>query len=317
MTNLCSLHASYIVHSAFAIMCPLHFLFLMITSKDSLRATYKGLYFALTEHISATRFDQPREFPLWGFIFLVVILAISIAVPALLWFVAVTLAPYVHPLMFCLCTALPLTCVCTPVVHSLPDVTALWNTNAFFAYVLAVKLFGLKWEPRRLLAVIIATLGAALVVYGGSNASNDTGTEAVPTETKAPVVGDLLTLVASILYGIYQVLYKMYAALPSPPDGHFEELPVDYEPIPDPSDVSTEIPDSDKPDMIYPPPFGLYANALTTAIGVCTFLLLWIPIPILHYLGLEMFRLPTDVKTISVIAGIALSGVAFNAGLMV
>ena len=206
-----------------------------------------------------------------------------------------------------------LTCARPVTPRRLSDVTALWNTNAFFAYVLTVKLFQLKWEVRRLVSVVIATVGAALVVYGSSNPGSGTETAAA----EAPLIGDMLTLVASIIYGIYQVLYKMYAALPTPAEGDFEQLPVDYEPIIDSSEDATDLPIPDKPEMIYPPPFGLYANTLTTAIGICTFLLLWIPIPILHYLDLETFRLPTDFKTISVIAGISLSGVAFNAGLMV
>lgn len=78
-------------------MCPLHFLFLTITSKKSPRAIHRGLYVALTEHIAPTIFDIPLSFPAWGFVRLIVILAVSIAIPALLWFIAVTQAPYVTP----------------------------------------------------------------------------------------------------------------------------------------------------------------------------------------------------------------------------
>lgn len=94
VTNL--RNGSYTVHCAFAIMCPLNFLFLMAKSSDSPRSIYNGLRFALTEHISATRFDKPLSFPVWGFVRLAVILAVSISIPALLWFIAITLAPYVH-----------------------------------------------------------------------------------------------------------------------------------------------------------------------------------------------------------------------------
>ena len=106
------------------------------------------------------------------------------------------------------------------------------------------------------------------------------------------------------------VRLKLDELEPSPAD-------VAYEPIVDSTDDAAEIPASDKPEMVYPPPFGLYANALTSAIGVFTFLLLWVPLPILHYSGLETFHLPSDIQTVFTIAGIALSGVAFNAGLMV
>jgi hypothetical protein len=48
----------------------------------------------------------------------------------------------------------------------LSDVTVIWNTNAFFAYIITVRLFELNWEPRKLLAVLIATFGVVAVVYG-------------------------------------------------------------------------------------------------------------------------------------------------------
>ncbi|KIP03972.1 hypothetical protein PHLGIDRAFT_94162 [Phlebiopsis gigantea 11061_1 CR5-6] len=283
----------YIVHSAFAIIFPLHFFYLTITSSASPRSIYAGLHLALSEHISSTRFDRPLKFPTWGFIRLSTILAVSVAIPGLLWFIAVTLAP-------------------------LSDVTALWNTNAFFAYILTVKLFGLEWEARRLVAVVIATIGAAVIAYGGSSSPTEhESPETKAADSGAPLVGDLLTLVASIVYGIYQVLYKMYAALPAQPDTAFE-VAIDpaYEPILSQSDDAEAVV-PDKPEMVYPPPFGLYANALTSGIGICTLLILWIPIPILHYLGLETFRLPPDMRTVLVLFGISLSGVAFNAGLMI
>lgn len=123
---------------------------------------------------------------------------------------------------------------------------------------------------------------------------------------------------------MYQVLYKIYAALPTDPS-ELGVTPSDlsaYEPIASGEteeswDVAIPSEDTKSDTMIYPPPFGLYANFLTSSIGVCTFFLLWIPLPILHILDLEKFRLPTDITTISVIAAICLSGVVFNAGLMV
>ncbi|KAG7099193.1 hypothetical protein E1B28_001060 [Marasmius oreades] len=48
---------------------------------------------------------------------------------------------------------------------SVTDVTAIWNTNTFFAYVISVKVIGLEWEARRLAAVVLATLGVIAVVY--------------------------------------------------------------------------------------------------------------------------------------------------------
>ena len=199
-----------------------------------------------------------------------------------------------------------------------PDVEeAIWNTNAFFAYVFTVKLFGMKWEPRRLSAVFLATLGVVAVVYGGSTDEGGKPSEEASVQQSttfikpsAPLVGDLLTLVASVGYGLYQVLYKKYAALPSDPDFVSERV---YDSIP------TEEPDiGSRPETTTNPlPFGLYANLLTSVIGLLTFAVVWILIPVFHYLDIERFTLPSNLTTCLVIAGIAISGVVFNAGFMV
>ncbi|CDO71601.1 hypothetical protein BN946_scf184911.g71 [Trametes cinnabarina] len=223
--------------------------------------------------------------------------------PGLLWFIAVTLAP-------------------------VTDVTALWNTNAFFAYVFACILTGGKWDVRRLVAVSIATAGALAVVYGGSTV------QSVPTDTikeptldtrryiaaTAPLIGDLLTLMASILYGAYQVLYKIYAALPNDPEAQADAL---YSPLPLADGLEEEVADAlettllVQDEVVHPLPFGLYPNFLTSAIGICTMLVLWIPVPILHVLSVEAFGMPRTALTYGVIAGIALTGAIFNAGFMV
>jgi drug/metabolite transporter (DMT)-like permease len=181
--------------------------------------------------------------------------------------------------------------------------------------------------------VSFATLGVVAVVYGGSTSSQPT-TDATDTDVKstdtlqqdrtqpsAPLVGDLLTLVASIGYGLYQVLYKKYIAMPFDPESKIDDA-IAYSQIPD--GPHTEAALDSSPDgflsvheAVYPPPFGLYPNLVTSCIGLCTLLVLWIPLPILHSIGAEPFSLPTNATTVVVIAGIASSGVVFNAGLMV
>jgi len=155
-------------------------------------------------------------------------------------------------------------------------------------------------------------------VYGGTTTvtkkSTTSGFFFKPT---APLFGNLLTLVASFGYGLYQVLYKIYAALPSDPEvaseGFYQEVPGGDTQDPDPNHDLGNNPE----DAVYPPPFGFHPNLLTSLIGFFTFVLLWIPIPFLHYSGVEIFRLPPDLFTVWTIAGIALSGMVFNAGFMV
>ncbi|KAF9478535.1 hypothetical protein BDN70DRAFT_879881 [Pholiota conissans] len=289
----------YLVHSSFSIIFPLHLLYLLATTNYTAVSLLKGLSFAIAFHLdpdvkSATQFRFPRP----RFIRLILGLTVGITCPALLWFVAVSLA-------------------------SVSDVTAIWNTNAFFAYLLTVKLFKFQWEARKLSAVILATLGTVTVVYGSSTSpkSDERGHKGLSStnlsfKPTAPLLGNLLTLVASFGYGLYQVLYKIYAALPSDP----EAAELLYEQIPEDENQELRRPEHDEApeaDIVYPPPFGFHPNLLTSMIGLSTLMVLWLPIPFLHWSGAEPFRLPSNLATCLAISGIALSGVVFNAGFMV
>jgi drug/metabolite transporter (DMT)-like permease len=200
---------------------------------------------------------------------------------------------------------------------------AIWNTNAFFAYIISVKLFKSRWEFRRLLAVVIATVGTFTVVYSGATSGEPPSVDdgltitSISLKPTAPLLGNLLTLVASFSYGLYQVLYTIYAALPSDPEVASDPM---YEQIPD-DDVEDEAPADvihiDPAEAVYPPPFGFHPNLLTSLMGFMTLITLWIPIPFLHWSGAEVFRVPPNALTALSIAGIALSGVVFNAGFMV
>ena len=168
-----------------------------------------------------------------------------------------------------------------------------------------------------MLAVSLATLGVIAVVYGGTSAptKKDPISNFVFKPT-APLFGNLLTLVASFAYGLYQVLYKIYAALPSDPEvasqDSYQEIPEEDE---DPRDPDHDL-RSIQAGAVHPPPFGLHPNLLTSTMGFFTLILLWIPIPFLHYSGAETFRLPSNVFTVMAIAGIAFGGIVFNAGFM-
>jgi len=193
-------------------------------------------------------------------------------------------------------------------------------------------MFKLPWEGKRMFAVLLATAGVMAVIYGGASTQKDKDkhpeiSRAVPTAT-APLLGDLLSLVASIGYALYEVLYKRYLALPSDPER--EEPPrSSYAPIPSTpfGDVGDDdpligdlTPGDERPTSdttVYPPPFGLYPNLLTSSAGIITFLFLWIPLPVLHYVGAEKFHWPTNWYVTLVISGIAMTGVMFNAGIMV
>lgn len=288
----------YIVHSCFSLSFPIHLIYLLSTTENELLPVTLGLRFAIMRQLTSRSEGhvdiRRRALPFAKTAFLIVSLTVFYSSPALLWFVAVPLA-------------------------SVTDVTAIWNANAFFTYVFSVKLLGLKWGTFRLLAVCLATLGVITIVYGGTAASSPGPGSAVTSAVHqpAPFVGDMLTLVASLLYALYQVIYKKYIALPT--DSDLTSEPANCQGLYSADDVDNEIQSCplSKDEIVYPPPFGLHPNLITASMGMCTLLVLWIPIPILHYYGLEEFRLPTRPDILTAIAGIAASGVIFNAGFMI
>lgn len=167
------------------------------------------------------------------------------------------------------------------------------------------------------MAVTLATVGVAVVVYGGASQQETANDITMTVRPTAPLLGNLLTLLASFGYGLYQVLYKIYATLPSDPESKQDSL---YQSIPEDEELAAEREVSVAAfddDAVYPPPYGLHANLLTSLMGVITCLVLGIFLPILHNTGLEIFHWPSNGLIASSIVGIALAGVVFNSGLMV
>jgi len=156
------------------------------------------------------------------------------------------------------------------------DLTAIYNCSAFFAYAFSVPL--LK-EPLRLdksIAVGIAIAGVLIVAYGDGAGSSASVPD--PSITRR-FFGNIIIGFGSVLYGLYEVLYKRFAC---PPDG------------------------------VSPGRGTIFANAFGSLIGAFTLLVLWIPIPILHLTGIEPFVLPTGrtafLLLISVIANATFAG---------
>jgi hypothetical protein len=111
-------------------------------------------------------------------------------------------------------------------------------------------------------------------------------------------------------------MYKRHAALSADPEFEPDNA---YIPLPD-SVVAGELSEGRSMEidgLAYPPPFGLHANLIAGGIGLLSFLLLWILLPIVHYSGYERFRLPDNPTVTLSIAGIACSGLMFNSGLLV
>jgi drug/metabolite transporter (DMT)-like permease len=172
------------------------------------------------------------------------------------------------------------------------DLTAIYNCSAFFAYAFSVPLLGEKLRVSKVVSVAIAILGVLIVAYGGSahtpkHGSKSGGGAGGPdhdtsdenNEHPYQFIGNVIIGVGSVMYGFYEVLYKK-AACP-------------------PEDCS-------------PGRGMIFANAVGSMIGCFTLSVLWIPLPILHFTGIEIFELPrgeaATMMFISVLSNVVFSG---------
>ncbi|MCJ1446392.1 MAG: hypothetical protein MMC23_006897 [Stictis urceolatum] len=175
---------------------------------------------------------------------------------------------------------------------SASDLTAIYNCSAFFAYAFSIPLLGDKLRFDKIFSVAVAIIGVLVVAYGDSSATKHGGKSggsvggnkppvADPDEQEAKnrTLGNIVIGIGSVLYGLYEVLYKKLAC---PPEGT-----------------------SAGRGMAFAMTFG-------SLIGCFTLLVLWIPIPILHVTGLEIFELPTGkaawLLLVSTLANATFSG---------
>lgn len=140
------------------------------------------------------------------------------------------------------------------------DLTAIYNCSAFFAYAFSVPLLKERLRLDKSLAVLVAVAGVLVVAYGDAKSSEAGGEAGSSPNGENRLLGNLIIGAGSVLYGLYEVLYKRYAC---PPDG------------------------------CSPGRGMIFANTFGSCIGVFTLTVLWVPLPILHMLGIETFALPT------------------------
>ena len=170
------------------------------------------------------------------------------------------------------------------------DLSAIYNCSAFFAYAFSICLLREKVRLSKVLAVAIAIAGVLVVSYGdevtakhGSKSGGGAGgphhDDSHAQDPAKRLVGNIIMGVGSVLYGLYEVLYKRVAC---------------------------------PPDECSPGRGMIFANTFGSMIGFFTFSVLWIPLPILHVLGIEEFILPRGQQAwmlmVSVLANAIFSG---------
>jgi drug/metabolite transporter (DMT)-like permease len=157
------------------------------------------------------------------------------------------------------------------------DLTAIYNCSAFFAYVFSVPLLKEPLRVDKSIAVMIAIVGVMIIAYGDKDDTAVDGGE--KKEAKNRLAGNIVIGIGSVLYGFYEVLYKKLAC---PPEG------------------------------TSPGRGMIFANTFGSLIGTFTLTVLWIPLPILHYMGWETFELPhgqaARLLWVSVLANAIFSG---------
>lgn len=155
------------------------------------------------------------------------------------------------------------------------DLTAIYNCSAFFAYVFSVIMLKERLRRFKIFSVVIACIGVLIVAYG----DQEDPEAGLGVETSGRTLGNIIIGVGSVMYGFYEVLYKKIAC---PPEGVSAIRSVTC------------------------------ANAVGSGLGFTTLVVLWIPIPILHYLDLEPFALPrgqaASLFAVSVISNAIFSG---------
>ena len=172
---------------------------------------------------------------------------------------------------------------------STSDLTAIYNCSAFFAYAFSIPLLGDKLRPDKVFSVAVAIAGVLIIVYGDSSPTKQGGKSGgvagggpdpdVGEEARNRSLGNVIIGVGSVLYGLYEVLYKKLAC---PPEGTSPMRGI------------------------------VFANTFGSLIGCFTLFVLWFPLPILHVTGLEKFELPHGEAAwmlfISVLANACTSG---------
>ncbi|RPB24284.1 hypothetical protein L211DRAFT_857266 [Terfezia boudieri ATCC MYA-4762] len=152
------------------------------------------------------------------------------------------------------------------------DLTAIYNCSAFFAYAFSIPLLHERVRPGKVVSVGVAILGVMIVAYGDGNGGQG-------AEGTSRVLGNLIIGVGSVLYGFYEVLYKKLAC---------------------------------PPEATSPGRSVILANAVGSGIGFFTLSVLWIPLPILHWTGIEPFELPRGetayMMGISILSNVGFSG---------
>lgn len=232
-----------IICSFYALILPIQLLYSKYKFGDTWGLFIERLSLQTNQlaHIKRNETLNANQIELYLF-FIAIMISIVFNLGAYLWYVAVSLIP-------------------------MGELTAIYNCSCCFAYLLSLILLKEKVIARKCLAVVMCIFGISIISLQGSESVG-----------KGSGSGYAIALCSSILVGLYEVLYKMYAVPKSKP--------------------STTL-----------------SLHFTSLVGMATLIFGFLPIPLLHYSKVETFRLPNWIELCFLLV-ISLLGVGFNAVFM-
>ncbi|KAI8641661.1 hypothetical protein BD408DRAFT_202959 [Parasitella parasitica] len=252
----------YISHTCYIFMIPLQLIAEYIQHNHSKDATlYQRFIDTVNKSKSSVknsllelqcRVKGNQTHPLGFVIKTSICLSILLTLPAYIWYLSVNLT-------------------------SMSNLTAIYNTGCFFAYLFSILLLHDRIVAAKVGAVMLCMAGVVAMACWPQK-ELDGGQDILEGKTVGgDWVGIAIASFGATLLGFYEVYYKKYAS---------------------PSE-----------------PTILFANTITGIIGIVTFLFFWIPLPLLHVTGVETFELP-DLSTFGCILAIASMSVIYNATFM-
>ncbi|KAF3312589.1 hypothetical protein TWF173_007010 [Orbilia oligospora] len=189
--------------------------------------------------------------------------------------------PYMLRTCFIQCCALNVAAVTWFIAANMTtpsDLTAINNTSAIFAYVFSVWLLKESMRMTKNIAVVLAVAGVLVISYGNPT---EGGADEVVSNKKR-LFGNIITAAGAVLFGLYRVLYKLKACLPAEATAEMNIT---------------------------------FSVVVGSSIGVFTTLVFWLPLPILHFTGWEVFELPSSAAAFWTAFG-AVSSVLFTSAFL-
>ncbi|KAK6329681.1 hypothetical protein TWF696_003551 [Orbilia brochopaga] len=245
----------YLTHGSWAFLWPVQLLVLRLRKRHipfhNILRSHIALLRSTIEMIllGSKRDHQDIDRPFYYLFRCIVLVTTALTIAGSTWYIAVNLT--------------------TP-----SDLTAIYNCSAFFAYAFSIPLLNERPRPEKIISVLVAIVGVLVVAYG--DGADETGPKG---EVSTRLGGNILIGIGSVLYGLYEVLFKK---LLCPPDGTSAGRSV------------------------------IFSNTVCACIGAFTLSFLWIPLPLLHWLGWETFEIPSGAAAkylvVSVISNATFSG---------